>query len=36
MDHLNGEMAQLAENFASSVPGFVDALPQLDQAPNRG
>ncbi len=36
MDHLNGEMTLLAENFAKSVPEFVDALPQLDQAPNRG
>jgi hypothetical protein len=35
MGHLNEEMAQLAQNFKDSVPGFADALPQLDQAPNR-
>jgi hypothetical protein len=35
MGHLNKEMAQLAQNFKHSVPGFTDQLPQLDQAPNQ-
>jgi hypothetical protein len=35
MNHLNGEMAQLAQNFKQAVPGFTDKLPQLDKAPNR-
>lgn len=35
MNHLNTEMAQLAQNFKDAVPGFTDHLPRLDEAPPR-